>query len=98
MGHIEESALLLVQSGEEQSETSPLPGLFGNRRLYAAQGAELRAAPSDDAEVLFTFDTYDESCYLLGGVLPNGYIRVRSTLDESREGYILATQLDYANW
>ena len=35
---------------------------------------------------------------LLGGVLPNGYIHVRSVDDAAREGYILASSLDNPHW
>ena len=97
MGYIASDGIRLVTPGEE--ETNDLdPLLMGYRRLYACKDAVLRDAPSDDATALYTFTDWDDPYYLLGGVLPNGYIHVRSVDDAAREGYILAKDLDVAHW
>lgn len=98
IGFVAESDLSLIHAGEEASETSPDPDLFGDRTLYATSGSVLRAEPADSAAACLTHTDYDDAYYLLGGVLPNGYVRVRSVEDETREGYILAAFLDYAHW
>lgn len=96
LGYVDINDIQLVTPGQEQADRDPL--LMGYHRQYACSGAVLRDAPSDDAAVLFTFTDWDDEYDLLGGVLPNGYIHVRSSDDAAREGYILASSLDFPHW
>ena len=96
LGYVDINDVQLVTPGQEQPDRDPL--LMGYHRQYACSGAVLRDAPSDDAAILFTFTDWDDEYDLLGGVLPNGYIHVRSVDDTAREGYILASSLDHPHW